>query len=535
MLAEIRCDLFRGGPIAFRPSLNVVLGDENATNSIGKSTLLMIVDFAFGGSTLVAHNTDLVVELGHHDYFFTFRFGESVYRFRRGTNNANVIYTCNEDFQPQQALDLAEYTAFLKAAYALPLPDLTFRGVVGPYLRVWGKDNLSVERPLHASQAQPARECISTLLKLFQRYEALHTLSSDLQAVEDRTTALSQAVEHQIVPAIGKREYAANAERIAAVTSELADIRANLAQYATSLTAIVNRDVLHLKLEKDRLLDQRLTIAGRLQRVRRNLGERRYIKSPAFRSLVEFFPQVNQERLGRIEEFHNDLARILRAELRESEASLLGQLEEIDASLKDIDEQMGAKLKSVDDPGALVDKVFEAAVELQGAKDANERFEVDSTLKAKRAELRAALATEKDKALRFVEAVINDEMRRIVTDAFGEERKSPRLQLRDKSYSFEVYDDTGTGTAYAGLVVFDLTIFTLTPLPVVAHDSILFKNIENNSVASLLQVYMKSEKQSFLAIDEVEKYGHSTAELLRDQSVIQLRNDKVLYKKDWRR
>lgn len=66
MLREIRCEKFRTGVVTFHPGLNVVLGDENATNSIGKSTLLMLVDFVFGGSTLLEWNQDVVAELGHH-------------------------------------------------------------------------------------------------------------------------------------------------------------------------------------------------------------------------------------------------------------------------------------------------------------------------------------------------------------------------------------------------------------------------------------------------------------------------------------
>lgn len=47
MLVEVRCDKFREKSIKFHKGLNVVLGDEKATNSIGKSSLLMVLDFIF--------------------------------------------------------------------------------------------------------------------------------------------------------------------------------------------------------------------------------------------------------------------------------------------------------------------------------------------------------------------------------------------------------------------------------------------------------------------------------------------------------
>ena len=43
MLIEIRSSVLRDGPLKFGVGLNVVIGDKKATNSIGKSTVLMLV------------------------------------------------------------------------------------------------------------------------------------------------------------------------------------------------------------------------------------------------------------------------------------------------------------------------------------------------------------------------------------------------------------------------------------------------------------------------------------------------------------
>jgi hypothetical protein len=534
MLLEIRCSVFRTGFVEFRLGLNVVLGDDNATNSIGKSTLLMIVDFVLGGSTLLSHNADLVTELGHHDYHYAFRFGEEIYRFKRGTHEPTVIYVCDELYEPTRGINLEEFTAILKQSYSIALPDLSFRALIGLYLRVWGKENLFVERPLHVAHGQAPRECVDNLVKTFGRYDAIRDLAGELATSESEVKAWKAATRHGIVPAVGKSEHSNNQKRLTQLEGELADIRANLAKYATNLSAIVNKEVLHLKLEKDRLLDLRLTIAGRLERVRRNLQENRQIRSASFRDLEKFFPEINQDRLARVEEFHRGVSKLLRLELKESDEQLTQEVERIDAGIRNIDDEMARTLSSVDEPGVLVDRVYEVAVALDDARKVNERFESETSLRANAKSLRAQLEEEKEKVLAIVQAVANDGMRRIVSSVFGEEHKSPRLSLRDNSYTFDVYDDTGTGTAYANLVVFDLAIFLATQLPVVAHDSLLFKNIENDSVARLLQVYLTTEKQSFIAIDEIEKYGRETADLLRERSVIQLDDQNVLYVKDWR-
>lgn len=56
MLYEIVCDKFisnaqQRGKIYFHDGLNVIQGHNSGTNSIGKSTFLLVVDFAFGGNT----------------------------------------------------------------------------------------------------------------------------------------------------------------------------------------------------------------------------------------------------------------------------------------------------------------------------------------------------------------------------------------------------------------------------------------------------------------------------------------------------
>ncbi|MFU0789841.1 MAG: hypothetical protein ACFWT6_07790 [Virgibacillus proomii] len=60
MLTRIESKIFLEGPIRFHKGLNVVLGDDEGSNSIGKSTLLMIIDFVFGGNTYTSHNNIII-------------------------------------------------------------------------------------------------------------------------------------------------------------------------------------------------------------------------------------------------------------------------------------------------------------------------------------------------------------------------------------------------------------------------------------------------------------------------------------------
>ena len=213
MLISIESPVFRVGKIEFHPGLNVVLGDENATNSIGKSTLLMVIDFALGGNTLLDHNQDLVAELGHHAYKMSFIFDEKKYSFERSTDQSSFVFPVSDDGNLLAPLPLDKYAAFLRASYQVVADDLSFRALVGLYFRVWGKDNDDVHRPLHIVKNQAARDCVDNLIKTYGAYSAIKNLASNLYKKEQERNAFRAASRNRILPKITKAEHQANKRR----------------------------------------------------------------------------------------------------------------------------------------------------------------------------------------------------------------------------------------------------------------------------------------------------------------------------------
>ena len=331
-----------------------------------------------------------------------------------------------------------------------------------------------------------------------------------------------------------KTGYAQAKTQIANLERDLEEVRRNLASYATSLSAVINKEVLELKERKDDLLQRRLNVAGRLLRVERNLGGQRSLRSGNFQDLQRYFPEINTARLSEVEAFHDGVAQILRDQLKQSREQLAEELKLIDISVAGIDAEMAAALGSIDQPESLVDHVYKVALSLQSARASKEGYELEREQVESLRKAKEALAEEKQRILIEVETSVNDGMREIASEAVGEHRKSPRLLLGDASYKFEVFEDTGTGTAFFGLVLFDMAVFRATNLPTIAHDSVLFKNISNDSVAHLVALYANNHKQSFIALDEIQKYGPVAALMLQAHSVIQLSDQAVLYVKDWR-
>lgn len=535
MLIEIQCDRFRQKSIRFHKGLNVVLGDENATNSIGKSTLLMVVDFVLGGDSLLGHNNDVVSELKDHDYRFAFEFEGEKHYFSRGTSNHSIVNLCNEKYEPIEERTIEEFRALLMAGYQISLSDITFRSLISPYFRVWGKGNAEdAYHPLHVNRAQSPKDCVNNLVKTFNLYYKIKELHISLDSKEKDSNILRAATNSNLLPKIGKREREKNNTRVEELERQLNDIKSNLAIYATNISEIINRDMVEQKSERDALLELRSKLQSSLLRVQRNIKNNRHIKSTQFDGVKQFFPEVNQERLASVEEFHSEVARLLKAELRESEHSLSERISQIDEKIAEIDSIIAGALKTVKEPTAVLDMVVNLSNSIQQAEQQNRFYDLNIALKESIATLKETLSEEKSRALASIEKEINDGMRATVDAIFGLDRKSPELTLKESNYTFQVFEDTGTGAAFVALIVFDLTIFSDTQVPAIAHDSIIFKNIENDSVSKLIPAYTKIDKQSFIAIDEIEKYGAEASQLLRKQSVIQLSDGALLYDTDWR-
>jgi len=428
MLTEVYCEIFREKTIFFHPGLNVVLGDNVATNSIGKSTLLMVLDFVYGGESFLEHNKDVVYELGNHDYYFSFKFGDNGFYFRRGTHTPDLVYSCDSDYKEIEPLSIEDYKSFLKSSYWLEDIDLSFRSIVSLFSRVWGKENLDVKHPLHSFKSQKSSDCITNTIKLYKKYESIKLLADNVKNKSEEKTTITKAFKGALISKTSKAKYKSNLTTIASISDEIEEIKNNLKKYAVNITEIANRELMELKAAKDKLLSEKLRIDSRLLRVRNDLEQNRNIKSKHFAPLLRFFPDVNKEKLEEVEFFHSKITRILRKELKSSELELSTSLESIVNEIETIDKKISDALSDIENPNAVVDRVYELSHVHASVSKEIEYFETDDQIKTDLKKAKELLAAEKTRILALIENIINDKNRRNVTEIYGEKRRSPNLQ-----------------------------------------------------------------------------------------------------------
>lgn len=296
----------------------------------------------------------------------------------------------------------------------------------------------------------------------------------------------------------------------------------------------MNRKVFELKETRDALIGERDKASVNLSRVKRDLDKNKYIKSKAFKNLEKFFPEADFDRFGQIEHFHSKIARILRDELRASEEELTIILHELEVAVDSIDLQIKQTLGDIDEPTVIVDRVHELAVRRSNAMRRIDYFETEEEVTGNLRDDRLRLAEVRNSISAHISNIINNKIRKQVDVVYNEQRTSPKLEISNNSYSFLAIEDNGTGKAYSNLFLLDLAILQTTVLPFVIHDSVLFKNIENDAVAHLIEIYISFNRQTFIAIDEIQKYGTKAETILKEHKVIELSNENQLYTKDWR-
>lgn len=137
------------------------------------------------------------------------------------------------------------------------------------------------------------------------------------------------------------------------------------------------------------------------------------------------------------------------------------------------------------------------------------------------------------KILTDIEYLLNKEMERLNKLILGDTRKSPRISLETKKYMVFCEGDTGAGTGYRRLITFDMAVLKLTAQPFLIHDSILFKNVEDDAVKGIFDLYAGSSKQVFVSIDKLPSYQKEVRDVVESHQVLKLSRNLTLYGKVW--
>ena len=578
MLYEIWCDRFRTGgkdgdirpPIRFHAGLNTVLGTQTRSNSIGKSTFMMIIDYVFGGADYL--ESDAHTFVGEHEIFFTFRFGDTMHRFCRKTIDKDVVYLCENcswdeekarlerirlndekaedapallehDLDPYiltgETLKVDEYCKFLFKAYGIESENISFRNIVGRYFRVYGRPNHDEHQPLHNTPREKDAEAITALQRLFGETQQIKDLKANEKAKDDEKKAYRAAQKYNLVRHITtKKALKAAVEERDRLQEELNDLvrskdreveRADLSR--SDEAAAINRKLAVLRRNRSRLKAQ-------LEALYINIDGHTAVTRGDISDLAYFFPEANIVDLQSIENFHQRLRTVLESEMSEERDKLQSSIDNLDAEIHALEEQYRSLGIPTRLPTPFLQNYSDLTMRITDLNAQIDSFQKNKDVDEAHKTAAAALKAAQEKELPRIAGEINAQMVRISDEILGQEREAPRLDLKDgKSYTFGTSTNRGTGNNYKNLIIYDLSILAKTGLPAIIHDSFLLTDIGDTPTGAIVKQYIKtrpSGKQVFIALDKTESYGEEADRDLNEHQVLYLsENGNELFGWSW--
>ena len=381
---------------------------------------------------------------------------------------------------------------------------------------------------------------IHALVTLFNQYESVLAFEEQLQLAEDKIAAFKSARKYQFIPSAvdGLKKYEDNISIIASLKQEKADLESsnNQAVNSEEVEKANQANALIIQMQDARrLANQR---ENDLHIIELNMSQGVYPTEADLTSLREYFPEANLQKLIDIERFHNKIQTILQDELEAAKARL-------EEELKPLKQMIAYLEKQAEEihPSIVFSKEFLAAYthldrRIHKLEDENEAFDTRNTLQNEKKQASDRLRLQMETVLKVIETTINRHMSEISDYVSQGKDNPPVLGIKEyNSYSFETPKDTGTGTNFKGMLIYDISILNSTALPALAHDSLLFANVSDDTIGQILALYAREkQKQIFIAFDRASKYDKMAQSIIRENTVLKLDADEqALFGRKWGR
>lgn len=534
MLKEIKCDKFAEPSIQFHEGLNVIAGDDNASNSIGKSSALLAIDFAFGGSTY-AKQIDIIENVGHHDICFCHKFNDLEFYFKRNTAQIGTIYVCNARYEVIEENLIERLYSILLENYRINHSSLSFRDFVSLFSRIYGKDNLNERKPLDMRGGEAGNVAITRLIKIFDEYDAIkeQKLIKDQSAKDFKTFKAAQDLM-LVNSNLSKRVRKETEKEISTFNTVIDGITAQLSSMSVNLDS-QQLEAISVQKQQQHLLETLLSRQKyKLSRLQRSLLISRDACTVDTTQLALYFPSINIVEVDKINDFHGKLTSILKTKILSEIKSCQTTISEYSLQMDLISKEIERILNCKNPVSLAVDNLIKLRTQRDKLVKVLEDTDKYNQYNQNKKTAADNLAEMVRMALTNIQQSLNSELANLC-DSVSPRKNPPKFSLRESAYDFFIPNDTGAGSKFKSTIITDLCFMSLTDLPFVIHDTVLFKNIEDDTIENIISQYASlDQKQVFIAFDHVRSYSKATSDILRVNTVLNIMpGGKELFGKSW--
>ena len=434
MLKEIICDKLADKKIVFQEGLNVVVGDDDAANSIGKSNSLLLIDFAFGGSSY-AGSDDVVTHVGQHELKIHFIFDGTDYFFVRSTSAPNTVYKCDANYQNQKFMTADEYRRLLLSLYHIPSLHLSFREMVSQFSRIYQVKNCDETKPLNPGHNHSEEDRVVFLIKLMNKYQKIVEQDAVKKNAVEKLNAYNKAVKLKLIPVLNsQKEYKKNEQEIERLNSEMTSIRTQISYRTMNLTSEQLTRIGVLKTKLARIQKEKSLTSNLIESLRQNIE---YTSSNLLideNKIKELFHTAELKKIEEVNQFHLRLTAILSEEIDsriKKEQKRLAWLCEQESTIID----QVAKVAAETNPDNLaLDRLVSTKQSVDQLISGRESYETKRQLQQDKNDAISLYDVIVTKILTDIEYLLNKEMERLNKLIMGDVKKSPRISLEPKKY-----------------------------------------------------------------------------------------------------
>lgn len=529
MLTSIYCEKLSRRFLTFNEGLNTILGPRSGANSIGKSSVLYLIDFVFGGTSFIEKCADVIDRKGHFNVYATFQFNDICYRFSRNTESPNEVLFCVEDSKKS----IEEFRTFLFQSYGFSNGEPSFRNLTSRFVRIWRKGNEDPEHPLHSVPSEKYSDIKDFLIKTFGYSDVFEEMNDSKKKQDALKSSIDSAIKQGVIVKAGKREAKALEKELHEINDKINFIKNDLTGYINNIEEIINERNLELVKEKSELLETKSSICNKILRLESNLNYTNPINEKYFYKLTEFIPSINIERIKEVEGFHSGIAKILKDKIKEELNSLQLQLDEVESALKEKTDIINLSVGIIDKPTQVVTDILTLTVRKKDIESIIAYTKLKEKVDGDVKEIKENINDKIKETLDSIENLINDAVGSICTKIYPEGKLYPNLKLGERSYVFEHFNDSGTGKSYSDLMALDLAMLSITSLPILIEDSIMFKNIESQTNEKIIDAFLKNPKQIFIAMDQLSLLTEKTRSALRRSSFMRVSRKMPAFGELW--
>ena len=538
MLFEISCDSFaeEHRTVTFGGGLNTVLGSNGGSNAIGKSTFLWMVDYAFGGTAYNDIWKDIAQHIGKHPVRFTFQFDGQLHYFFRTLEEPRTVCRCDKKGKIIDKLTLDKYRKWLLESYGIVCDGIAFQDLTSRFDRIYGADNTYEKTPYLQKPKEAEDKAVDFLIRLYGGNDILEEIAA---AEAKLGVKASEFVEKKQKPIDTSKIEENNKtieslkERLDKLTQQEEDAQLAFFGFDTETFERLSR----LRKELQTLVRRRNRLKSQLNAISEVEPYAEGNIKSEFDELKTFFPDADIKSFEEIEGFHKKIRRIIGDEASEEVKRLTAVISQCDAEIASLRDKIEKSGLAKEMSARTVSQCVSVSRKIDALTEENEELlrqkELQDARAKAEAEMKALIERQRD-CISEIEAAVNQRIIEINRTVTGGRETAPKLRIfDDKMIRYKTEGNTSEGTAFKSMVIYDLALATLFPVPFLIHDSNIIKRIGDDHLEHILKYYQTVGKQVFIAFDKADSVTDTAKNILESTAVLTLNDGNELYGKSW--